>query len=66
MKNYMKYFNLLCCIQNSLRCKAFFDRIRHFIMLKSNISDIYSQKYTEIKINSNGDLTLEKTTTCLM
>ena len=65
MKNSMKYFNLLCCIQNYLRCKAFFDRIRYLIMLKSNISDIYSQKYTEIKINSN-DETLQKTTTYLM
>ena len=30
-------------------------------MLKSNISDLYSLKYMEIKINSDVDLPLEKT-----
>ena len=29
-------------------------------MLKINISDLYSHKYTEIKINSGDDLLLEK------
>ena len=29
-------------------------------MLKSNISDEYTHKYTKIKINSNYDLSLEK------
>ena len=33
------------------------------ITLKSNISDIYSHKYTKIKINSDDDLFLEKTKT---
>ena len=30
-------------------------------MLKSNISDVYSNKYMKIKINSDDDLPLEKT-----
>ena len=29
-------------------------------MLKSNMSDVYSHKYMEIKINSDDDLPLEK------
>ena len=33
----------------------------YLIMLKSNISDVYSHKYTKIKINSDNDLPLEKT-----
>ena len=33
------------------------DRIRYFIMLKSNISDVYSHK----SVNSDDDLPLEKT-----
>ena len=32
-------------------------------MLKSNISDIYSHKYTKIKINFNDELPLEKAIT---
>ena len=49
------------CIQNSIRCKNFknseekfhriFNRIRYLIMLKNNISDVYSHKCTEIKVN---------------
>ena len=30
-------------------------------MLKRNISDVYSNKYMKIKINSDHDLPLEKT-----
>ena len=40
--------------------KKTFERIRYLIMLKINISDLYSYKYTEIKINSGDDLLLEK------
>ena len=29
-------------------------------MLKSNISDVYSHKYTKIKLNSDDDLPFEK------
>ena len=29
-------------------------------MLKRNISDVYSHKYTKIKMNSDDDLPLEK------
>ena len=29
------------------------------VMLQSNISDVYSLKYTKIKINSDDDLSLE-------
>ena len=36
-----------------------FDRIKYTIMLKSNISDVRSQRYTKIKINSDDDLPLE-------
>ena len=40
--------------------EIFFDRITYLIMLKSNISDICSHKYTKIKLNSNDYLSLEK------
>ena len=39
----------------------FFDRIRYLIMLKSNISDIYSHEFMKIKINSDDDSPLEET-----
>ena len=32
-------------------------------MLKSKVSDVYFHKYTNIKINSNNNWTLEKTIT---
>ena len=37
-----------------------FNTIRYLIMLQSNISNFYSHKYTNIKINSDNDLLLEK------
>ena len=37
-----------------------FDRITYLIMLKSNISDVFSNKYKKIKTNSDDDLPLEK------
>ena len=40
-----------------------FDKIRYLIMWKRNISDVYSHKYTQIKINSDNDSPLEKTLT---
>ena len=45
---------------SSEKYKRKFDRIR-YLMLKSNISDIYSHKYMKIKSNSDNDLPLEKT-----
>ena len=38
-----------------------FDKVRFPIMLKSNISVIYSHKYTKIKNKSEDNLPLEKT-----
>ena len=35
--------------------------MRYRIMLKSNFWDVYYDKYTKIKINSDDTLTLEKT-----
>ena len=32
-----------------------FDRIRYLLVLKSNTSDVYSNKYTKIKINSDDN-----------
>ena len=37
------------------------DSIRYFVMLKINIADVYSHKYTKAKIKSDDDLPLEKT-----
>ena len=36
------------------------NRIRYLIMLKSNISYVYSHKCLKIKINSDGDSSLEE------
>ena len=36
-----------------------FDRVR-YLMLKSDISDVYFHKYTEIQMNLGDDLPLEK------
>ena len=35
--------------------------MRYLIMLKSNFWDVYYDKYTKIKIDSDDTLTLEKT-----
>ena len=40
--------------------ETIFGRLRYLIMLKSNISVIYSPKYKKIKINSDDDLLLQK------
>lgn len=40
-----------------------FDGFRYLIMFLSNISDLYSYKYTKIKINSDDDIPLGKTET---
>ena len=42
------------------KCKIIFYRIRYFIALVSNVSDVYSHKYTKIKVNSDNGLPLEK------
>ena len=40
--------------------KTIFYRIRYFIALVSNVSDVYSHKYTKIKVNSDNGLPLDK------
>ena len=37
-----------------------FDRIRYRIVLKTYISDAHSDKYMKIRINADGNLSLEK------
>ena len=37
-----------------------FQRMRYLITLKSNISDVYSHKYTKVTVNLDDDLPLEK------
>ena len=59
---YDKTRYLALCHSNE-KYKRIFDIIRFIIMLKCNISDVYSHKYAKIKINSNGDLPLEKVIT---
>ena len=45
------------------KCVRIFDRIRYLIMLKSNISEIYTHKYTKFEIKSNDVLSLDKAIT---
>ena len=45
---------------------AVFDRIRFLIGLKSGITYVDSHNHTEIKINSDDDLTLKKQWLCIM
>ena len=40
--------------------KKCFERIKHLIMLRSNISDVYFHKYPKIKIHLDDDLLFEK------
>ena len=43
-----------------VQIERMFARLRYLIMLKSNISYVYSNNYMKIKINSDEDLPLEK------
>ena len=52
-----KYLALFHCDEKNERI---FDRRSYSNMLKSNISDVCSHKYTKFKINSDDDLPLEK------
>ena len=45
----------LVLIHSNEKYERMFDRIRYLIMLKSSFSDVYSHKYTKIKINSDDD-----------
>ena len=45
----------------SKKYERIFNRARYVIMLKSNISYAYAHKYMKIQINSDDDLSLEKT-----
>ena len=40
--------------------ESVFDGIKYLIMSKSIISDVYFHKYSNIKVNSDNDLLLEK------
>ena len=55
-----KYDSTKCLIldHSDEKCERIFDSIRYDIMLKSNISDICSDKYMKIKINLIDDLPL--------
>ena len=54
--DWTKYLELFQCDGKDNRT---FGRIRHLIILKRNISDVYSHNYTKIKINSDDDFSLE-------
>ena len=47
--NYLGLFNY------DEKIESIFDRIRYLVMVKSNISDVYSYKCEKIKINSDDD-----------
>ena len=51
----------LAVFHSNEKYETIFDRIR-YLMLKSNISNVYSHNYTKIKINSDNDLPFEKKT----
>ena len=44
--------NYLALLHNNEKYERIFDRTRYLIMLKINISDVYTFKYIKIKINS--------------
>ena len=48
-----KYLSLL---DSNEKYERNFDRIRYLMTLKTNISDVYSHKYTKIKINLDDDM----------
>ena len=51
----------LALIHFNEKYEIIFDRSRYLVILKSNILDFYSHKYTKIKQNSDHDLPQEKT-----
>ena len=50
----------LALFHSDKNCQRFFDRIRYHLMLKYNISEVYSHKFMESKVNSDDNLPLEK------
>ena len=52
--------------KNIERCNSIFNRNRCLIRLKSGISHIVSHNYLKVKIDSDYDLSLEKTLTMLL
>ena len=58
--------NYLALFHPDKKYERVFNRIRYLIMLKSNISDNYSHKYSKIKIDSDDDLPLEKALNVVM
>ena len=53
--------NYLASLYSDEKYERTFDRIRYFITLKRNISDVYSHKYRKRKIYSDDDLPSKKT-----
>ena len=59
MGNYNSFEYLALSYSNGKHEKTI-DSIRYFALLKINIADVYSHKYTKTKIKSDDDLPLEK------
>ena len=53
--------NYLPSLYSDEKYERTFDRIRYFITLKRNISDVYSHKYRKRKIYSDDHLPSKKT-----
>ena len=52
--------NYLALFHSDEKYERIYDRIRYLIMLKTNISDVYSHKNAKISIHSDDDLPLER------
>ena len=52
--------NYLALFHSDEKYERIYDRIRCLIMLKTNISDVYSHKNAKIYIHSDDELPLEK------
>ena len=63
IRNYDKTRYLQLLHSSNEKYERMFDGFRYLIMFLSNISDLYSYKYTKIKINSDDDIPLGKTET---
>ena len=69
IRKYIRKYNRTKCralFDTDEKYERVFDRIRYLDMLKSNISDAYSQKFPKIKINSDDDVPIQSSLLSLL
>ena len=62
-KNLCVLDSILLVLFSGVKHETIYDRIRYLIRLRSGITYVFSHSYAKIKIDSNHNLSLEKTLT---